>query len=218
MSEVKVIFTVDAKSSVNVSDGESPRKKAHEPNGGANSGDPVISGFTAVYNEDNVSRSASEDDITPIPRSRKSRVPPILLSSDEDSESQQAPQAITPTRSSFQNRNPKINSSSAWDRTKKPASQRDAKVSQGQISTIVDPFVIPSGGETTTSEDEVVTPIRRRKIASTATDTPTKINTPEQDSSDLDDEVADLEETGKRSRCSMNRPLVLERPLCENHS
>ena len=57
--------------------------------------------------------------------------------------------------------------------------------------------MISSGAETSSSEDEVITPARRRQSTVRVGALPANNNVTENDTDDLDNEVADLCDTGK---------------------
>ena len=201
----------------------------------------------AVSIEDVDTNSSSEDQITPIRSRRKPRAVPVVMSSDEDSDSQVLPAPVTPKKRvrlvanlsaeligskkkhdlnlpiSDENqdlwRSPTSEPSVRQPRHTEEdggnaASSKPGIASSDSEKTLSDDEVvtparrrrsipklleISSGNESTSSEDEINTPSRRRRLHSFAEHTTPKSGPGENESRDLEDDLADLSDNGAYS-------------------
>ena len=171
----------------------------------ANSDLPILGASVGIYNGNDPAETTSEEDAAPIRTRRRARAAPILLSSDEESE------PYTPTKRRRDDQKLRKRSQIALDvnQTLSDSAPLPGAGSSGEncangaessetVSKAGNALVISSGAEGDLSEDEVVTPMRRRRSTATFVAAASKTNDFQQiDSEDLDDEVADLDDTGR---------------------
>jgi len=206
-------------------DGEIPRNGEIEgPATDVNGGNPILEDTTTTDTKNaglNIPLSSSEDDITPVRSGRRSRPAPILLSSDEGSDLQIASGPFTPsnkphTQSRSGKNAVKPSDDSDSDSTAQliprrtfvsPKTPTNGERSQSRVQLLngkpteatppeAGKALVISSGESS-SEDEVVTPARRRRSGIQSADAPAKeVSIEQDDTDDLDDEVADLDDDG----------------------
>ncbi len=173
-------------------DEPSPRRKSlHKFS--ARQAKPILSATTAIRDGHTALGSDSEEDIVPA-HARRPRAAPIGLSSEAGS--QAPPDPVTPKRKKT-SKTPKgrviiVNESSDEGNTDVPTKRLRQKLSTSPKAS-KDLFVASDEGDAISSEDDVVTPIRRRRNTASLRSPPKE---PEQvveiDSEDLPDEVEDL--------------------------
>ena len=173
---------------------------------GANSGLPILGASVGIYEGNGSAETASEDDAAPVRSGRRARAAPVLLSSDEEES-----EPYTPTKRQRADQEPRKRSQTMInvdqtlsDSASLPRAQlSDEQYTNGAAasessSKARNALVISSGAEDNSSEDDVVTPVRRCRSTVASVAAASKINEFERiDSDDLDDEVADLDDTGK---------------------
>lgn len=134
---------------------------------GANGGMPIFGGAIKALEEAATIESTSEEDITPIRSGRRARAAPITLTDEEDSDHQVAPVPVTSRRCS---------------RTYWPL----PNLASSPSSEIGD-----------SSEDDIITPVRRRRSTANIEPIPQRELPEGEEVQELDDDVADLSDTGE---------------------
>ena len=164
-------------------------------------------------NSDSGLYSSSDDVITPLRNGRRGKVAPIPLSSGEGSDSQDilpasrrnGRHAKDPSAGENVDFSTQNSSQKTPLRLKlRPHNQQSTpriELSSGESS--ISPthkaqgtLLISSGNEVS-SEDEVVTPSRRPRNARVSKSTPAQTGSEQDETDNLDDEVADLDENGE---------------------
>ncbi|KAL6721748.1 hypothetical protein ACLMJK_000853 [Lecanora helva] len=194
--------------------------------GGAIGGSPILSATTRIYTEGEVADTTSDDDIAPIRSSRRIPRATVMSSSDEDLE------PCTPTKGSRAFRRRRQQSESAADLATSRDARSNARSNEVQAtprkeiissstaavtpSKPTNTVAISSGAEDMSSEDEdvVVTSARRRRSTAPLVTPNAKVDGAEQsEANELDDEVADLNDTDTEIRETRTRGLqhTLER-------
>lgn len=191
---------------------------------GLNGGTPIFGGATATHDGDDVVQSSSEEIITPVRSHKRARVAPIMLSSDECSNDEEPLNPVTPSKKPrakhdignhaatlsnemhddpYRQTPPQHTPVSLELRSNGDQSaQKGRRLIRGscraKIPKAGESLVISSSVDESTSEDEVITPSRKRRSAAYLAATPTKPKISMGDETDeLADEVADLDDSGK---------------------
>ena len=176
--------------------------------------------------------SESEEDIVPVRRARRKRIPPTTLSSDEASDPQNSQQLVTPIKRAgarlkvYTVGSGSSGSSEAEIPTRKlrqelsisPQSQRTGRhknkgigrskgaVSNKDVSDVEEPVNISDGNDSSSSDDVVVTPARRRRSTAQTLPPPQKSgDLSANDTEDLEDEVNDLQGSDAELRSTRTR-------------
>ena len=234
-----MVINVNA-STVSESKKKSPlRSNSYETNGVRESLRPIAGVNTKIRDNEGSSHSitSEDDDDMPVRSIKRNRPAPVMLSSDDSvhEETSQAP--VTPgKRSRPVQRYTQAGSSSSESDGEAPTARLRQKLSispdskhcstggprtrarpsearrQNQFST---PVVISDGSEETSSEDVVITPVRRRKSAVqdqySSREPDNKAN--DESSDDLQGELENLRGTGTPLRSTRTRdgPILSER-------
>lgn len=186
---------------------------------GVNGGLPIFGGTTKVAKRASSLESGSEEDATPFRSARRAGAASIILSSEEESDIHVAQGPVTPKKRSRTHRVLLTDASAppAEADTDPPSKQLRQKLSvspklqsnadqsspksggsnEGTPKAISDPLVISSGDEEKSSENEIITPARRRRTTANIRVPPQKESSEGEDLQDLDDEVADLSDTSE---------------------
>ena len=156
---------------------------------------PILSATTAIRNGSSLPYSDSNEDTPQARNVRRSKLIPIILSSDEAA----SQDPLTPQRRNIsrprQRRKTKSQDSPPGESTESSADPQRQKVSNSsKQARLTDPFLVADGGDDISSEDDVITPIRRR-MTNARRSPATRIEPMgEEDSEDLQDEVEDLQD------------------------
>ena len=167
-----------------------------------------------IENSDARLYSSSDDVITPLRNSRRGKVAPIPLSSGEGSDSQDVlpasrrngRHAKDPSNGETVDLSTGISSQKTPLRLKpRPHNQQSTPRIELSSEESSNPsthktqgtLLVSSGNQVSSSEDEVVTPSRRPRNARVSKSTPRQIGSEQDETDNLDDEVADLDENGE---------------------
>lgn len=212
---------------------------SHEASGVRRSLQPITGVNTKIRNDEESSHSitSEDDDDMPVRSTKRNRPAPIILSSDDNLQEETSQPPVTPKkRSRLLPRYTQAASSSSESDGEAPTARLRQKLSMSPVSQksssggprtraklsearrenqISTPVVISDGSEETSSDEVVVTPVRRRK--STVQDQypshkpDTKAGN--ESSDDLQGELEDLRGTGTPLRSTLTRdgPILSER-------
>jgi len=160
--------------------------------------EPILSATTTTRHGRAPMDSESEEDIVPVRSGRRPKAALIQLSSGDDNSTSRAVQdPVTPKKTSNtrHGRVMLVNGSSDETETEAPASKLRQKLSISP-KILKDPFVVSDKGEDISSEDDVVTSVRRRRNTAPLRTPTEEFEQAEGDSpEDLQDEVEDLQGT-----------------------
>ena len=198
-----------------------------------------ITGINTKTGDDGRSITSEEDDDMPIPSTRRNKLIPLTLSSDESVQSESSKLPVTPTKRSrlfqrsLQNGSSPIDSDSDSEaprmrlRQKLSISPRGNHSTNDGIKTSTKAtegrrknessahILISDGSEDTSSEEIVVTPIRRRKsvVQDQYSSREPDHEVENESSDDLQGELEDLRGTGTPLRSTRTRdgPVLSER-------
>lgn len=174
-------------------DEPTPARK-RQPRPIARQAEPILSATTAIRNGNTALDSDSDEDIEPARSARRNHAAPINLSSDERVEG-----LVTPKQRKI-TQIPKgriivVDDLSDGEDMEAPAKKLRQKLSISP-RTQKDPFVVSEEGDAISSDDDVVTPVRRRRITATLPSPTKEPEIVEENSEDLQDEVEDLQGSG----------------------
>lgn len=172
---------------------------------GAKSASLIQSASTVADDRDATSGSDGDEIVTPVRKTRATRAVPFTSGSEADASIQELQESLT----SDQNLRAKcgaINPSvEETPRTLSlsPHSQRNASKAtpigasqQRGPNGSADPLMISSGDENTSSEEEIVTPARKRRIAANVTHAPRSESPEGEATQELKEDAEDLDDTG----------------------
>lgn len=174
--------------------------------------------------------SSSEDEAILAPRGRRAKATPAILSSDESSGSHLAPEPVTPKKRARPQRGFHIstNGSTIGSSSEKPRRKLGEKLSpspssatatshkghitedvadkspKATLSRPANTFVISSGSDQSSSEDDVITPARKRRPTLQSSKKVQDERSGSEESGELAGEVADLSDTGMYHLFTMN--------------
>lgn len=206
---------------------------------GGNSMQPIAGANTFIRDDghSSISFTSEEEDDMPVRSARRTRPAPITLSSENSPQPQTPEKPVTPMKRPrlFQkctqagtsplesdSEDPtrkirqKLSISPRSSRTTNDGSRAKPRPSEAESAKkIVEPVVISDGSEESSSEDIVVTPVRKRKTAAQiqSSTRATGLQEEEETPDDLQGELEDLQETGTPLRSTRTRdgPIVSER-------
>lgn len=218
---------------------ENPSSKLFKQITGGKSMQPIAGANTTTRDDgcSSISFTSEEDDDMPVRSARRTRPAPIILSTDSSPQPQTPEKSVTPMKRPrlFQTYTQAGSSPLESDseaptkkiRQKLSLSPRSTRTTNGDtrakaaLSEIewakkaVKPIVILDGSEGSSSEDVVVTPVRKRKTAAQTQSSTraTDLEEEEETSDDLQGELEDLQETVTPLRNTRTRdgPIVSER-------
>lgn len=172
-----------------------PNRKIGRHATGPNVDKPIFGGRTMVLKGGDSSESASEDDIAPVSSARRVRAAPVVFSSDEGSGPPTPTTPITPRKRlrPHQGLHPRPTTLSEESDTDVPTQGRNPRSKPPQFEKSV---VISDDSEDSSSEDEAISPARRRRSKVHLGSEHTKQRSEGEDTDDLDGEVADLNDIG----------------------
>jgi len=212
-------YEADLTNISDIDEGDGPENGQMGHATGANGGVPMSGGTTKAVEGDATLESDSEDAIIPVRSGRRARVAPIILSSEEDSDIQAAQGPVTPKKRLRTHQDLLSHTSTLSYRTDtdpptrkwrqklsvSPESQPNANQSTPESSRMdghntketPKSLVTSNGIQEDSSEDDVVTPARRRRNTANVGSSPQKELSEREEVQELDDDVADLSDTGE---------------------
>ncbi len=199
-------------------DGLPPIDQSRAHANGANGEVPILGSTTKTLEGDNTLDLTSEEDNAPDGRGRMANAASVI-SSGEKSHNRVAPEPVTPKRRLRNYRTLPMLASSPSSETdanpltrqlrhslsEPPESQPDTNQSTPKrgrsrgdnAKNVPEPLVISSENEEELSEDNIITPVRRRRGTAIVQSTPQRKPCEGDEVQELNDDVADLSDTGK---------------------